>query len=214
MFYNYQKNFISFIMIRLIITFFLVSFVFTQEATINDLEVDSRQNGTMLNVSVNKKVNLEDVTAWYSSEWFYLTIYNAKTDSVKLANKNYNGSITKIEIANNEESTQIALKLKKEIESFEITNPTRKNISFLLRLSQEQAKKSIAMDDNIEQFFEDDSKFDKTKTAKRSKKNNLGERTDRAVELSLLGAIVAMSDIANPTTFLFGAIIALSTMFF
>jgi len=30
----------------------------------------------------------------------------------------------------------------------------------------------------------------------------------------LLGAIVAMSDIANPTTFLFGAIIALSTMFF
>ena len=59
MFYNYQKNFISFIMIRLIITLFLVSFVFTQEVTINDLEVDSRQNGTMLNVSVNKKVNLE-----------------------------------------------------------------------------------------------------------------------------------------------------------
>ena len=104
--------------------------------------------------------------------------------------------------------------LRKEIESFEITNPTRKNISFLLRLSQEQAKKSIAMDDNIEQFSEEGSEFDETKTTKRSKKSTSGERTDRAVELSLLGAIVAMSDIANPTTFLFGAIIALSTMFF
>ena len=154
------------------------------------------------------------MTAWYSSEWFYLTIYNAKTDSTKLSNQKLDKAITKIEIANNEESTQIALKLRKEIESFEITNPTRKNISFLLRLSQEQAKKSIAMDDNIEEFFDEDSEFDKTKTSKRSKKNNSGERTDRAVELSLLGAIVAMSDIANPTTFLFGAIIALSTMFF
>ena len=196
-----------------ILLLFFFSFTFGQGATINNLEIDSRQNGTLINVGSTKKIDLEDVTAWYSSEWFYLTIYNAKTDSTKLSNQKLNEAITKIEIANNEESTQIALKLRKEIESFEITNPTRKNISFLLRLSQEQAKKSIAMDDNIEQFFED-SKFDKTKTNKRSKKNNSGERTDRAVELSLLGAIVAMSDIANPTTFLFGAIIALSTMFF
>jgi hypothetical protein len=197
-----------------ILLLFFFSFTFGQGTTINNLEIDSRQNGTLINVGSTKKIDLEDVTAWYSSEWFYLTIYNAKTDSTKLSNQKLDKAITKIEIANNEESTQIALKLRKEIESFEITNPTRKNISFLLRLSQEQAKKSIAMDDNIEQFFEEDSKFDKTKTAKRSKKNNSGERTDRAVELSLLGAIVAMSDIANPTTFLFGAIIALSTMFF
>ena len=196
-----------------ILLLFFFSFTFGQGATINNLEIDSRQNGTLINVGSTKKIDLEDVTAWYSSEWFYLTIYNAKTDSTKLSNQKLNEAITKIEIANNEESTQIALKLRKEIESFEITDPTRKNISFLLRLSQEQAKKSIAMDDNIEQFFED-SKFDKTNTNKQAKKNNSGERTDRAAELSLLGAIVAMSDIANPTTFLFGAIIALSTMFF
>ena len=197
-----------------ILLLFFFSFTFGQEITINNLEIDSRQNGILINISSTKKIDLENVTAWYSSEWFYLTIYNAKTDSTKVSNQKLDKAITKIEIANNEESTQIALKLRKEIESFEITNPTRKNISFLLRLSQEEAKKSIEMDDNIEQFSDNDNEFDGTKTTKQSKKSNSGNRSDRAVELSLLGAIVAMSDIANPTTFLFGAIIALSTMFF
>ena len=197
-----------------ILLLFFFTFTFGQGTTINNLEIDSRQNGTLINVGSTKKIDLEDVTAWYSSEWFYLTIYNAKTDSTKLSNQKLNEAITKIEIANNEESTQIALKLRKEIESFEITNPTRKNISFLLRLSQEQAKKSIAMDDNIEQFAESNSKYENIKKSNRFKKSNSGKRTDRTVELSLLGAIVAMNDITNSTTFLFGAIIALSTMFF
>ena len=197
-----------------ILFLFFFSFIFAQGVTINSLEVDSRQNGTLINIGSTKKIDLEDVTAWYSSEWFYLTVYDAKTDSTRLSNQTLSEAITKIEIANNEESTQIAFKLKKEIESFEITNPTRKNISFLLRLSQEEAKKSIAMDDNIEQFAESNSKYENTKKSNRFKKSNSTKRTDRTVELSLLGAIVAMSDITNSTTFLFGAIIALSTMFF
>ena len=197
-----------------ILFLFFFSFIFAQGVTINSLEVDSRQNGTLINIGSTKKIDLENVTAWYSSEWFYLTVYDAKTDSTRLSNQTLSKAITKIEIANNEESTQIAFKLKKEIESFEITNPTRKNISFLLRLSQEEAKKSIAMDDNIEQFAESNSKYENTKKVNRFKESNSGRRTDKTVELSLLGAIVAMSDITNSTTFLFGAIIALSTIFF
>lgn len=197
-----------------ILFLFFFSFIFAQGVTINSLEVDSRQNGTLINIGSTKKIDLEDVTAWYSSEWFYLTVYDAKTDSTRLSNQTLSKAITKIEIANNEESTQIAFKLKNEIESFEITNPTRKNISFLLRLSQEEAKKSIAMDDNIELFAESKSKYENTKKSNRFNERNSGKRTDKTVELSLLGAIVAMSDITNSTTFLFGAIIALSTMFF
>lgn len=197
-----------------ILFLFFFSFIFAQGVTINSLEVDSRQNGTLINIGSTKKIDLEDVTAWYSSEWFYLTVYDAKTDSTRLSNQTLSKAITKIEIANNEESTQIAFKLKNEIESFEITNPTRKNISFLLRLSQEEAKKSIAMDDNIELFAESKSKYENTKKSNRFNERNSGKRTDKTVELSLLGVIVAMSDITNSTTFLFGAIIALSTMFF
>lgn len=190
---------------------FFSCFTFGQENTINNIDIDSRKNGTLVNVGGTKKINLKDVTAWYSSEWFYLTVYGAQTDSTKLVNQDFNGAVTKIEIANNEESTQIALRLRKEIESFEIANPTRKNISFLLRLSQEEAKKNIAMDENIQEFSEKNNKPTK---AKKSKKNNSAEITDRTLELSILGVIVAISDIANPNTFLLGAIIALSTIFF
>lgn len=192
---------------------FFSCFAFAQEVTINNLEIDSRENGTLINIGSTKKIDLKDVTAWYSSEWFYLTIYNAKTDSTKLTNQEFGKSITKVEIANNDESTQIALKLRKEIESFEITNPTRKNISFLLRLSQEESKKSITMNEDLQTFAEKNSGENETKKVKRPKKN-LGKKTDRALELSVLGAIVAVSDITNPTIFLFGAIIALSTVFF
>jgi len=188
-------------------------FVFGQEVTINNLGIDSRKNGTLINIGSTKKINLEDVTAWYSSEWFYLTVYNAKTDSTKLVGQELGGSITKIEIANNEESTQIALKLRKEIESFEITNPTRKSISFLLRLSQEESKKSITMDEEIQTFAKKNND-DMKKARKPEKKNSSIQKTDRAIELSILGAIVAVSDITNPGTFLLGAIIALSTVFF
>jgi len=187
--------------------------VFGQQVTINNLGIDSRKNGTLINIGSTKKIDLENVTAWYSSEWFYLTVYNAQTDSTKLAGQELGGSITKIEIANNEESTQIALKLRKEIESFEITNPTRKSISFLLRLSQEESKKSITMDEEIQTFAKQNDD-DMKKARKPEKKNNSTQKTDRAVELSILGAIVAASDIANPSTFLVGAIIALSTVFF
>ncbi|HJO21657.1 MAG TPA: hypothetical protein QGF75_03265 [Candidatus Marinimicrobia bacterium] len=188
-------------------------FVFGQEVTINNLGIDSRKNGTLINIGSTKKINLEDVTAWYSSEWFYLTVYNAKTDSTKLVGQELGGSITKIEIANNEESTQIALKLRKEIESFEITNPTRKNISFLLRLSQEESKKSITMDEEI-QIFAEKNNDDMKKSRNLDKKDSSIQKIDRTMELSILGAIVAVSDITNPGTFLLGAIIALSTVFF
>lgn len=188
-------------------------FVFGQEVTINNLEIDSRKNGTLINIGSTKKIDLEDVTAWYSSEWFYLTVYNAETDSTKLAGQELGGSITKIEIANNEESTQIALKLRKEIESFEITNPTRKSISFLLRLSQEESKRSITMDEEIQTFTEKNND-DMKKSRNLDKEDSSIQKADRSMELSILGAIVAVSDITNPGTFLLGAIIALSTVFF
>ena len=188
-------------------------FVFGQEVTINNLEIDSRKNGTLINIGSTKKIDLEDVTAWYSSEWFYLTVYNAETDSTKLAGQELGGSITKIEIANNEESTQIALKLRKEIESFEITNPTRKSISFLLRLSQEESKRSITMDEEIQTFTEKNND-DMKKSRNLDKEDSSIQKADRSMELSILGAIVAVSDITNPGTFLLGAIIALSTIFF
>tara|TARA_B110000438_G_C15515404_1_gene521771 strand:+ start:26 stop:643 length:618 start_codon:yes stop_codon:yes gene_type:complete len=193
---------------------FFSCFLFAQETTINNLEVDSRENGTLINISVTKKVDLKDVTAWYSSEWFYLTVYNAKTDSTKLVEQDFNGSITKIEIANNEESTQIALKLRKKIESFEITNPTRRNISFLLRLSQEEAKKSIEMDQDIQEFSDQNIEYNESENIDDLSQKKIFINHKRSSLLPLIGLIVSASNISNPTTFLVGALVGLSAIFF
>ena len=193
---------------------FFSCFAFAQETTISDIEIDSRKNGTLINVGSTTKITLKDVTAWYSSEWFYLTVYNAKTDSTKLANQDFNGSVTKIEIANNEESTQIALKLRKKIESFEITNPTRRNIAFLLRLSQEEAKKSIAMDEDIQEFADQNTEYNQSQNIEESTQTKRFINTKKNILLPLIGFIVSAIDISNPTTFLVGAIIGLSAIFF
>ncbi len=193
---------------------FFSCFLFAQETTINNLEVDSRENGTLINISVTKKVDLKDVTAWYSSEWFYLTVYNAKTDSTKLVEQDFNGAITKIEIANNEESTQIALKLRKKIESFEITNPTRRNISFLLRLSQEEAKKSIEMDQDIQEFSDQNIEYNESENIDDLSQKKIFINDKRSSLLPLIGLIVSASNISNPTTFLVGALVGLSAIFF
>jgi len=52
----------------------------TQNQTINKLHVESKNNGTVILLDSNKKLNLENVTAWYSSQWFYITIYDAKSE--------------------------------------------------------------------------------------------------------------------------------------
>ena len=46
--------------------------------------------------------------------------------------------------SNSDESTQIAVQLFSEIESFEINTPNRKTLQFLLRNSQLVAKNSIS----------------------------------------------------------------------
>ena len=72
----------------LVTILFLVScsLLISQDLKIKDLKVDSKNNGTIINFDLNKKIDLEDVTAWYSSEWFYITIYGANADSLSLVN--------------------------------------------------------------------------------------------------------------------------------
>ena len=193
---------------------FFSCFTFGQENTINNIEIDSRENGTLIKIGGTKKINLKDVTAWYSSEWFYLTIYNAQADSTKLVNQSSNEGVAKIEIANNEESTQVALKLRKEIESFEITNPTRKNISFLLRLSQEEAKKSIEMDEDIQKISEQNIEYDQSENKEDLTQEKNFTTNKLGTLLPLIGVIVSASDISNPAIFLIGAIVGLSSIFF
>ena len=187
-----------------ILFLFSCSLLISQDLKIKDLKVDSKNNGTIINFDLNKKINLEDVTAWYSSEWFYITIYGANTDSLSLSNYK-NEALKSIEVSNSIESTQIALQLFSEIESFEINTPKRKALQFFLRNSQLISKKSISdvniIDDFLAKEIQPEEKEIIYEIEQKSNFNN--------VLIIIGGLIISAVDISNSSSFAAGALIAI-----
>ena len=184
------------------------SIILSQDLRIKNLQIESKNNGTVIQLDSNKKVNLENVTAWYSSEWFYMTIYDANADSLSLANYK-NDSLKNIEVSNSDESTQIAVQLFSEIESFEINTPNRKTLQFFLRNSQLVAKNSISVEDEID-IVQIEEKTSKEKDIIYEKEQPRNANNKLIV---IAGLIVSAIDITNSTSFLAGVLIAIIANF-
>jgi len=184
------------------------SFILSQDLRIKNLQIESKNNGTVIQLDSSKKVNLENVTAWYSSEWFYMTIYDANADSLSLANYK-NDSLKNIEVSNSDESTQIAVQLFSEIESFEINTPNRKTLQFFLRNSQLVAKNSISVEDEID-IVQTEEKTPKEKDIIYEKEQ---PRNANSKLIVIAGLIVSAIDITNSTSFSAGALIAIIANF-
>ena len=184
------------------------SIILSQDLRIKNLQIESKNNGTVIQLDSNKKVNLENVTAWYSSEWFYMTIYDANADSLSLANYK-NDSLKNIEVSNSDESTQIAVQLFSEIESFEINTPNRKTLQFSLRNSQLVAKNSISFEDEID-IVQTEEKTPKEKDIIYEKEQ---PRNANSKLIVIAGLIVSAVDITNSTSFSAGALIAIIANF-
>ena len=184
------------------------SIILSQDLRIKNLQIESKNNGTIIQLDSNRKVNLENVTAWYSSEWFYMTIYDANADSLSLANYK-NDSLKNIEVSNSDESTQIAVQLFSEIESFEINTPNRKTLQFFLRNSQLVAKNSISVEDEID-IVQIEEKTPKEKDIIYEKEQPRNANNKLIV---IAGLIVSAIDITNSTSFSAGALIAIIANF-
>ena len=184
------------------------SIILSQDLRIKNLQIESKNNGTVIQLDSNKKVNLENVTAWYSSEWFYMTIYDANADSLSLANYK-NDSLKNIEVSNSDESTQIAVQLFSEIESFEINTPNRKTLQFFLRNSQLVAKNSISVEDEID-IVQTEEKTPQEKDIIYEKEQ---PRSANNKLIVIAGLIVSAIDITNSTSFSAGALIAIIANF-
>ena len=184
------------------------SIILSQDLRIKNLQIESKNNGTVIQLDSNRKVNLENITAWYSSEWFYMTIYDANADSLSLANYK-NDSLKNIEVSNNDESTQIAVQLFSEIESFEINTPNRKTLQFLLRNSQLVAKNSISVEDEFD-IVQTEEKTPKEKDII-YEKEQLRSANNKLIVIA--GLIVSAIDITNSTSFSAGALIAIIANF-
>ena len=184
------------------------SIILSQDLRIKNLQIESKNNGTVIQLDSNRKVNLENITAWYSSEWFYMTIYDANADSLSLANYK-NDSLKNIEVSNSDESTQIAVQLFSEIESFEINTPNRKTLQFFLRNSQLVAKNSISVEDKID-IVQTEERTPKEKDIIYEKEQPRNANNKLIV---IAGLIVSAIDITNSTSFSAGALIAIIANF-
>ena len=186
-------------LIQTILFLTLISPVLSQESEIKSIEVDSKNNGTSIFLISSKKVDLENVTAWYSSEWFYVTIYGSKSDSLKISSFE-NEQIKSVEVNNSEESTQLAFQLKHDIDSFEIDIPKRKTIRFLVSKS----RTIDTMDFAENSFFEEDENVDEK--IENYELNNLS--IDNKLFIAI-GFLISAADITNSSSFLAGTIISL-----
>jgi hypothetical protein len=191
-------------LILTVLFLFFCTPVLSQNQTIKKLNVESKNNGTVIMLESNKKLNLENITAWYSSDWFYITIYDAESDSLTMSNYK-NDSLKSVEISNTEESTQIALQVNENIESFEIDIPQRKSVQFLLRNNQIISKDKISKDLSENTLSINDNDIDETEVSD-------GQETKLAFNsklIVLIGFLISGSDITNNTTFLLGSLLAI-----
>jgi hypothetical protein len=191
-------------LILTVLFLFFCTPVLSQNQTIKKLHVESKNNGTVIMLESNKKLNLENITAWYSSDWFYITIYDAESDSLTMSNYK-NDSLKSVEISNAEESTQIALQVNENIESFEIDIPQRKSVQFLLRNNQIISKDKISKDLSVNTLSINDNDIDETELSG-------GQETKVAFNsklIVLIGFLISGSDITNNTTFLLGSLLAI-----
>ena len=186
-------------LIQTILFLALIGPVLSQESEIKSIEVDSKNNGTSIFLNSSKKVDLENVTAWYSSEWFYVTIYGSKSDSLKISSFE-NEEIKSVEVNNSEESTQLAFQLKHDIDSFEIDIPKRKTIRFLVSKSRTIDTMDIAENS----FFEENENVDEK--IENYELNNLS--IDNKLFIAI-GFLISAADITNSSSFLAGTIISL-----
>ena len=191
-------------LILTVLFLFFCTPVLSQNQTIKKLNVESKNNGTVIMLESNKKLNLENITAWYSSDWFYITIYNAESDSLTMSNYK-NDSLKSVEISNAEESTQIALQVNENIESFEIDILQRKSVQFLLRNNQIISKDKISKDLSENTLSINDNDIDETEVSD-------GQETKLVFNsklIVLIGFLISGSDITNNTTFLLGSLLAI-----
>ena len=99
----------------------IFSMVVAQKSNIERIDIDSRQNGVIINIISNIKIQRSQITGWYnpSTSWSYITIYNTVGNTDTLNKSDLDDGITDLEIIQLDESLQIGIRTISSIEGFE-----------------------------------------------------------------------------------------------
>ena len=117
---------------------FFLSMLFPKEINIESIEIDSKSNGIIVNVTMDSILRKNDLTAWQAnSGWFYITLYKAKGDTLNLKSNGLPSEVIDYQLIQGDESFQIGLRLRRNIESHEFSFIDKNTLNIPLRYSTE-----------------------------------------------------------------------------
>ena len=116
---EYRKRKINHIIILSILFLFQKSF---GSNYLKDVTFYGKENGLIVEFIFEEAVSPDSVNAWQSqTEWFYFTLYNVLADTSELlVQTEIKKPVLNFQPILTEQSTQIGIKLKNRVESFEI----------------------------------------------------------------------------------------------
>ena len=94
------------------------------------IEFEEKENGIIVEFKFIEPISSDSVYAWQSdNQWFYFTLHNILSDTLKLEQETtFNLPILDFQPIISSNSTQIGLRLKKQVDSFEFYNRNQKNL--------------------------------------------------------------------------------------
>ena len=117
---------------------FFLSMLYPKEINIESIEIDSKSNGIIVNVKMDSILRKNDLTAWQAnSGWFYITLYRAKGDTLNLKSNGLPSEVIDYQLIQGDESFQIGLRLRRNIESHEFSFIDKNTLNIPLRYSTE-----------------------------------------------------------------------------
>ena len=128
---EYQNYKTSIIIYWVNLFILLPSFMFGLNSELQNIDFSDKQNGILAKFTFNKGFDINSISAWQAdNNWFYFTFFQTSSDTTLLLNKTYNPIIKSFQPIVSPESTQIGIKLKKEIENFSFSNSKDNNIVY------------------------------------------------------------------------------------
>ena len=122
----------------LLFDMFFLSMLYPKEINIESIEIDSKSNGIIVNVTIDSILRKNDLTAWQAnSGWFYITLYKAKGDTLNLKSNGLPSEVIDYQLIQGDESFQIGLRLRRNIESHEFSFIDKNTLNIPLRYSTE-----------------------------------------------------------------------------
>ena len=123
-------QFIKSVQFFLLIILFCAQKIFASNS-LKEVSFSGKENGLIVEFIFENNVSPDSISAWQSqTDWFYFTLYNVKSDtSDLLINTKIKRPVLSFQPILADQSTQIGIKLRNKVESFEIFNA---NENFIL----------------------------------------------------------------------------------